>query len=79
MKNHDENGFKRESSLVTIPRKQLEQLKAKEKELQQLKKLNQPPDVEYRKRGWFGRSGTDIYYKTPEKGQKPPIKPKERR
>ena len=54
MNNYDENGFYKESSLVTIPRREYDRLIKSEKELQRMKKLNRPPDVEYRKKSLFG-------------------------
>jgi len=54
MKRYDENGFLISSSLVTISREEYERLKKAEKELLNLKKLNRPPNVEFRKRKLFG-------------------------
>lgn len=54
MNNYDENGFYRESSLVTVPKREYDRLVKSEKELQRMKKLNRPPDVEYRKKSLFG-------------------------
>lgn len=54
MKRYDENGFLVSSSLVTISKKEYDRLKKAEQELLSLKKLNRPPDVEFRKRKLFG-------------------------
>lgn len=81
MNNYDENGFYKESSLVTIPKREYDRLVKSEKELQRMKKLNRPPDVEYRKKSLFGDFnifGRDVVYSKPDKPQKPPIEHKER-